>query len=374
MFDDAKNILVIKLRHIGDVLLTVPAIRALKESFKGSRVSALVNSGTEEMLTLNPLLDTVISFQRPVKDLPALKRISSESRFIKELRARKFDMAVDLTGGDRPALIGYLSGARYRLGYEPAGGFVGKRYLYTHLAKRPVGRTHTVLRDLGIVKYFGIGTKDLTVDIFTSPEDDAFIDSLLREHLKDGEPFVHVHPTSRWLFKCWRDDYMAASLDWLQLRGLRTVITSGPQEREMKKARSISDLMKTSPVDFSGRLELKHLASLSRRSAFFFGVDSAPMHIAAASGAKVAAVFGPSGAFDWGPWDNVAAMGYGFSDTRTSPYPEKNGVQTFGGNIVIQKDWECVPCGKDGCNGSKKSDCLDAITPEEVFGAFLKII
>ncbi|MBI5902493.1 MAG: putative lipopolysaccharide heptosyltransferase III [Deltaproteobacteria bacterium] len=374
MFDGVNNILVIKLRHIGDVLLTVPAIRALKESFKGSRVSALVNSGTEEMLTLNPLLDSVIGFQRSVKDLPVLKRISSESRFVKGLRDRGFDMAVDLTGGDRPALIGYLSGARYRLGYEPSGGFAGKRYLYTHLAKRLQTRTHTVLRDLGVVKYFGIGTKDLTIDIFTSPEDDAFMDALLRERIKDGEPFVHVHPTSRWLFKCWRDDYMAASLDWLQSRGLRAVITSGPQERELKKARTIAGLMKTPPVDLSGRLKLKHLAVLSRRSAFFFGVDSAPMHIAAASGARVVSVFGPSGAFDWGPWDNRAAAGYGLTDAPTSPYPEQNGVQTFGGNTVIQKDWDCVPCGKDGCNGSKKSDCLDALTPEEVFGAFLKII
>lgn len=374
MFDGVRNILVIKLRHIGDVLLTVPAIRALKESFKGSRVSALVNSGTEEMLTLNPLLDSVIGFQRSVKDLPVLKRISSESRFVKGLRAMGFDMAVDLTGGDRPALIGYLSGARYRLGYEPAGGFAGKRYLYTHLAERPEARTHTVLRDLGVVKCFGIGTEDLTIDIFTSPEDDAFVDALLRERLGGDEPFVHVHPTSRWLFKCWRDDYMAASLDWLQSRGLRAVVTSGPQDREMKKVRSISGLMKTPPVDLSGMLRLKHLSALSRRSAFFFGVDSAPMHIAAASGARVVSVFGPSGAFDWGPWDNGAAADGGFSDGRAAPYPGKNGVQTFGGNTVVQKDWDCVPCGKDGCDGSKKSDCLDATTPEEVFGAFLKTI
>ncbi|MBI5587429.1 MAG: putative lipopolysaccharide heptosyltransferase III [Deltaproteobacteria bacterium] len=371
LFEGTKKILVIKLRHIGDVLLTVPAIRALKESFPGSEVTALVNSGTEEMLAGNPLVKEVIRYERSVKSLPAGRRVAEELKLVKLLRLKKFDMTVDLTGGDRPALIGFLTGATYRLGYRPRGGFKGKKLLYTHLAERPKTRTHTVLTDLGVLRAFGIDTKDLTVDIFTTKEDDSFVESALREAGYGGGLIVHAHPTSRWLFKCWPDTAMALIFDRFQDEGLTVVLTSGPDEKELGKVASIVSLMKTRPVDLSGRLKLKHLASLSKRAEFFFGVDSAPMHIAAASGARVVGIFGPSGAFDWGPWDNDEVLSTGYEgredDGIISPYSRMIGVQTFGGNTVIQEDRDCVPCGKDGCNGSKKSDCLLSITPEAVW-------
>ncbi len=363
LFEGTERILVIKLRHIGDVLLTVPAIRALKENFPRATVSALVNSGTEEMLTLNPLLDEVICFKREIKRLPLKGRISGEVGFVSDLRKKKFDMTVDLTGGDRPALIGFLTGAKYRLGYEPKGGFAGKRLFYTHLAHPLKDRTHTILRDLGVLREFGIDTRDLSVKIYSHPEDDAYVQRMLEAEGLKG-PYVHAHPASRWLFKCWTDDGMAFVFDKLQAEGLRVVITSGPEEKEMKKTASIISWMRSKPVDLSGRLRLKHLAALSGKAAFFFGVDSAPMHIAAASNAKVVSIFGPSGAFDWGPWDNRAA---GSRKVSGSPYPLKNGVQTFGSNVVIQMDWDCIPCGKDGCKGSKKSDCLDKLEPEFVW-------
>ncbi|OGQ56737.1 MAG: putative lipopolysaccharide heptosyltransferase III [Deltaproteobacteria bacterium RIFCSPLOWO2_02_FULL_53_8] len=376
-FTGVKKILVIKLRHIGDVLLTVPAIRALRDGLPGARISALVNSGTEEMLTGNPLLEEVFCFDRRIKESgSASRRIIGEIGFVRGLRQRNFDMTVDLTGGDRPALLGFLSGARYRLGYDPAGsGFAGKKRLYTHLAPRPQGRTHTVIRDCGIGAAFGIPPIDLTVDIFTSAQDEAAIDGLLKAAGIDATTkFVHVHPASRWLFKTWTIAGMASVLDGLQANGLRVVLTTGPSDAERKITISITEAMKTPPVDLSGRVSLKGLAALSRRAALFFGVDSAPMHIAAATGAPVVAVFGPSGAFDWGPWDNRQASVW-INDREpdvNTPYPLKGGIQRFGRNTVIQKSWDCVPCGKDGCNGSKKSRCLDEITPEEVLKLLLE--
>jgi len=326
------------------------------------------------MLTDNPLLDEVICFDRGIK-ASASRRVLGELGFVKDLRARRFDMTVDLTGGDRPALLGLLSGARYRLGYDPAGtGFAGKKRLYTHLAPRPAPRTHTVIRDTGIAAAFGIMAHDLTVDIYNPAMDEAAIDKLLKDAGVDKKtPFVHAHPASRWLFKAWTPEGMAAVLDGIETKGIRTVITTGPAEAERKISKAICSAMKARPVDLAGKVSLKQLAALSRRAILFFGVDSAPMHIAAAVNTPVVALFGPSGAFDWGPWDNLEAAKWieKRPPGENSPYPLKGGVQRFGRNVVIQKAWDCVPCGKDGCDGSKKSRCLDELTPEEVLDVIL---
>jgi len=89
------------------------------------------------------------------------------------------------------------------------------------------------------------------------------------------------------------------------------------------------------------------------------------MHIAASVGTPVVALFGPSGAFNWGPWDNMESnkLKGGFAGP---PYSRRNGIQTFGIHTVIQEERQCVPCGSDGCNGSKASKCLDEIKPATV--------
>jgi len=104
------------------------------------------------------------------------------------------------------------------------------------------------------------------------------------------------------------------------------------------------------------------------------------MHIAAAIGTPVVALFGPSGAFHWGPWDNSRDCPR-FTDEakrsrrigtvpmqwqRKTPYSKQNGIQTFGRHTVIQMDWECIPCGKDGCDGSKISKCLEDMEIKDV--------
>lgn len=373
-FKGVKKILVLKLRLIGDVLLTVPVIKALKGAFPEAGVSVLVNSGTKEMLTLNPLIDEMIVFERGLKSGSFTGRVGGELRLLKGLRGRGFDMAVDLTSGDRPALLGFMTGARYRLGFDPAGkGFAGKKHLYTHLAKRPKLK-HVVLRDLSLLEAFGIGRNDLSVDIYTSPSVEALVEKILKEAGCSNAPFVHVHPTASEFYKCWTDEGMASVMDAIQDAGFRTVVTSGPDIRELDKVASIIDLMRTRPVDLSGRISLKGLAALSRRAALFFGVDTAPMHIAAAVGTPVVALFGPSGAFDWGPWDNIEnsrpgkSFGGDGEASIQSPYTGLGGVQTSGAHTIIQRGWECVPCGKKGCRGSGKSDCLADLKAEEVMG------
>ncbi len=368
-FNDVKKILIIKLRHIGDVLLTVPTIRALKENFPDANISAIVNKGTEEMLCDNPLLDEIIVYNRNIKGLPISQKIKGEINFISGLRKRGFDLVVDLTSGDRPAILSYLSGARYRIGNNPMGkGFLGKRLAYTHLSNVEQKRRHTVEYNLDIVREFGIDTKDKTVDFYFNNENEQYIDNFLKKNkVSKKDILVHVHPTSRWLFKAWNDKSMAEIIDYLQLKKkTKVIITSSPEKKEFDKAKKILELCKSNPLELLGKTSLKQLGVLSKRSNLFFGVDSAPMHIAAAVDTPVIALFGPSGAFHWGPWDNKqGARGWG-QGTAEKPYSNRTGIQTFGIHTVIQKDWDCIPCGKDGCDGTKISRCLEEISIESV--------
>ena len=338
-----ERILLIRLRNIGDVLLMVPTIRAFRDAFPRAYIAALVNTGTEEMLTGNPLLNEVLLFDPSWKALPLGQRVATQMKFVWEVRRRKFDLAINMTEGDRGAFLCLATGARVKVGmYQPDPSFWWKKGIFHHLVHIPNWKAHMVEQMLEIPRSLGLNPKDERVEIFYPPEERDFIrQTLSKEGVGPQDRLVHIHPTSRWLFKCWRDEGMAKVIDALEERGkVRVVLTSGKEQKELKKIERIMENCQTRPINLAGKLTLKQMAALSDRSQLFIGVDTAPMHIAAAVGTPVLALFGPSGEFNWGPWGN--------------------------GHVVIKKDWECRPCGKDGCEGSKKSRCLEEISEEEV--------
>lgn len=350
---DIRRILAIKLRNLGDVLLAVPALRAIRESHPDARLSVLVAKGTEEMVAGLTWIDEVLAVLRPRGKHGFWRDLGREIDFVREIRRRRFDMVVDFTSGDRSAIYGFLSGAHTRIGREPWGkgnGFRGKARLYTHLAPPPDHSIHVVENDLDLVRRFGMETRDERLEFAIPSEAEERMGRLLAARgIGAGEPFLHAHPTSRWLFKCWKDEAMAETLDrTAEELGLRVVMTSGPEAREVGKAKAILGLMKTRPVTLLGETSLKELAAVTRRAVVFLGVDSAPMHIAAAVGTPVVALFGPSGEHNWRPW-------------RVE-------------HRVVALPVDCRPCGRDGCDGSKVSRCLDELSPTGVFAALQGVL
>lgn len=345
------RILLIRLRKIGDVLLMVPAIRALRQKFPEAFVAALVNAGTEEVLSGNPLLDEILVFNPQWKKLPFPERIKKEWEFVWQVRRHRFDLVINFTEGDRGAFLSLASGAGYKIGVlRKDTSFWWKKFVFHELIDLSGVRGHVIEQLLEIPRRMGIEIQDKRLEIFYDSEDEAKINQLLsKAGITKQNILVHIHPTSHWFFKCWRDEGLAEVIDTLQERnGLQVILTSGPDQRELHKVNHIVNLCRSRPINLAGQLTLKQMAALSHRCRLFIGVDTAPMHIAAAVGTPVVALFGPSGENSWGPWGE--------------------------GHIVIKKDMPCRPCGKDGCGGSKKSRCLEEITAGEVLEAAWSVL
>lgn len=344
------NILVIKLRHLGDVLVTTPAITALKEAYPQSQITMVVNQGTEDMVRDNPCLSEVIALEREPKKKP-LEELSYQLRLIARLRRKKFDLSIDFTGGDRGAILSFLSGAKERIGYHPKKQ---KQWwwkkAFTQTVKTPGDNRHVIEHHLDAIRLLGINPPAMPLRFYWTPKDQETLNRILVEKgIKNQKPYVVVHPTSRWMFKTWRLEGYAEVIDYIQSKmGWAVMVTSGPDKKELDAVREITKRCRTKPLDLSGRLTLKQLGCLIAGGKFFFGVDSAPMHIAAAVGTPVIALFGPSGDHMWGPWGE--------------------------GHLVIKKDWACRPCGEDGCQGSKVSKCLVEITTEEVISGMESLL
>ena len=233
---NVRHIAVLKMRNIGDVLMATPALRALRETFPKARITVFVNSGTEAMLAHNPHIDEVVKYERHEAGASIFQRAASELRFLRALRRGRFDLTIGFGESDRTAWSALCTGARYRLG---ATHYSHTRYAPVRLAYNlPVPastpRMHEVRKHFFILEKGGIelrspepGPLCLVIDEETRAWARRQLASLA------DRPIVHIHPVARWLWKCWRSDYMAKVIDWLQTqRGARVVVTTGPVDEE----------------------------------------------------------------------------------------------------------------------------------------------
>ncbi|MBF0438208.1 MAG: putative lipopolysaccharide heptosyltransferase III [Magnetococcales bacterium] len=347
------QILLIKSRHIGDVLLMAPLISTLKQRYPNSRITALIKEESRAILTGHPHLHRVWTFP---------KQHEGESRwsfYWRQLKAwwmlskERWDLAINTTEGDRGILNAFLSRARERV------SFINKRQekpWRLRLLTRPVvfqgGKRHMVIHNLDLA---GAGEQDRIVRLIPSAEETQSALKKIQEAGWDGQrPLVQIHPTSRWFFKCWTDEGMAQAADFFHESGCLSLFTCGPGAEERRRLDAILAQCRHPFLDLGGRLSLKELAAVSGQCILYFGVDTAPMHMAASQNVPVVALYGPTGVYDWGPWPN----GWQGEDT---PYGALNGIQRAHPHLVIQKDWPCVPCGKAGCEGLKQSRCLDQL-------------
>ena len=331
-----ERVLCIKLKHIGDVLLMTPPIRAMRRAWPACRIAALVPRGVEGVLQGNPDLEAILTHDRKAG-------LAGAWRTLRAVRGYAPELVLEMGEGDREAIMGWLSGARVRVGYTPGRSGRWRRALLSRSVPWN-GDQHMVETNLDLVRACGIDATGCRPVLAVQPEARArMAGRLAAAGLAPGQPLVVIHAVSRWLFKAWPEAGCATVLAHLARGGIALAVTSGPEPREMEAARRILSRAAAPAIDLVGRTSLAELAAVLERATLFLGVDSAPMHMAAALGVPVVALFGPSGEKSWGPWGE--------------------------GHVVLTSPYLCRPCGKDGCLGSKRSDCLEAISPQAVLAA-----
>ncbi|HUL90759.1 MAG TPA: putative lipopolysaccharide heptosyltransferase III [Burkholderiales bacterium] len=339
--------LVIQLRHHGDVLLTSPVFTVLKNHAPSLEVDALVYAETRDMLDLHPAVAQVHVVDRRWKERSPPARLVQEWRLHAALRARNYDLIVHLSEHPRGAWLARSLGARYAV----APNFSRKRSAwkksFTHLVPLPAnGRRHRVELNLDALRRIGVqpGEEERKLVLVPGSDAERSVDGLLAAQGLAAKRFIHLHPGSRWQFKCWPTERTAALIAALAQRGERIALTAAPDEQELAMVADIRKRVSVPFADFSGKLTLKQLAALCARAKLFVGVDSAPMHIAAAVQTPAVALFGPSGEIEWGPW--------------LVPH-----------RVVASGEHRCRPCGNDGCGGGKVSECLSRLPLEAALAA-----
>lgn len=351
--NNVKRALVIKMRHHGDVLLTSPLFSNLKKAIPEARIDAFIYKDTLPMLEGHPAITDYVLYDRDWKNFSRLKKLTKEFGLLKAIRSANYDLVINLTEGDRGAIAALVSGSAYRIGFDPKkSGFFGKRNIYTHLVKECLYPRHTVERQLDVLRRIGIFPAAEERDLFLHVPEDAKrkIATLLeKEGIHPGH-YVLIHPVSRWRFKCLATKQIARLITALHERGMPIVISAGPDPQEIAMVEEILTLTEEVPVfNCAGKLTLKELSALIQNAKALICVDSVPLHIASALKTPVVAMFGPTSEQNWGPWRHPKSR------------------------VVVQK-FSCRPCYRDGCGGSKMSDCLFTMPVEWILSALEEVV
>ncbi|MFK3708086.1 putative lipopolysaccharide heptosyltransferase III [Klebsiella sp. NPDC088457] len=320
------RILVIKLRHHGDMLLITPLIHTLKQHYPAASVDVLLYEETRDMLAANPDINQIYAIDRRWKKQGKRHQLSMEFRLIRTLRQQRYDLVLNLADQWPSAIITRLTGAATRIGFDfPKRRQPAWRFCHSELASTQAHKQlHTVQQNLSILAPLGLAIDDAPARMGYSEEDWATSRALLPEGFENH--YIVIQPTSRWFFKCWREDRMSAVINALSDAGYAIVLTSGPDAKEKNMVDAIIAGSPNARLhSLAGRLTLRQLAAVIDHARLFIGVDSVPMHMAAALGTPLVALFGPSKLTFWRPWQ---AKGEVIWAGDFGPLPDPDDIDT----------------------------------------------
>jgi 3-deoxy-D-manno-octulosonic-acid transferase/heptosyltransferase-1 len=334
------NILIVKLSAIGDVIHTLPSLAGLRRLYPGAHITWVIEEASSDLIMDHPYIDRVMISQRKqwIEDLKHgrfSKPLNEIKSFIGELRSRPYDLVIDFHGLFKSAVLVFLSDGRRKLGYDSMQELSG--LTLTEKIPEDMGK-HAVDRYLDFIRYLGGDIEEPEFLIPIQEENIRRVDELLqRNGIDNKDRFVAVSPVALWDTKLWRDERFAELCDLIVEKLNTKVIFTG---RDPNRLTNIQSLMKSHSVNLGGETTLRDLAYLYKLSSLLITTDSGPMHLAAAVGIPVVALFGPTDA------------------ARTGPYGK--------GHTIIRRKLPCSPCFLKKCDSM---ECMSGLTVEEVYQA-----
>jgi predicted lipopolysaccharide heptosyltransferase III len=308
------NILLLQLKRIGDLILTTPAIAALREEFADASISLVVSAATEELLPAITGIDKVYEVRGKTDD--ALDWVA--------LSLGKFDYCLDFTRNDRSSFLTFLSGARQRITADhPQLRTKLRARSYNEFVEAPVGVLHTVDYHLALLKPLGIENPSRAIQLQLPEETVAQADQLLRA-TNVAPDFVCFHPGSARAEKFWEPSRWAEAIDHCAAEtGMTCIVTGGHSAMERAQIAAIKSAAESTLIDLSGKTNLLTLAALVRKARLLVTVDSAPMHFAAAWETPQVVLFGPTNPFHWHPRTKSAIVLLGGNEGPLTEFKPK---------------------------------------------------
>lgn len=293
------KILLVRLRLIGDVVFTTPAIRAVRRHFPTAHISYIVEEESAPVVRHNPHIDEVI-----VADSPHTRgRLRADVALIRRLRRERYDLAIDFHGGPRSSLITWLSGAPARIGYE----VVGRSWMYTTRVPRPraLRPRHSVVSQWDVLLPLGIAPPDPETDAAEMPEDPDASTAVARRLGDAGigheNPLIVVHVSAGNPFRRWPQASFVELVCHLASANpkRRIILTSGPSDAAAageiaRDARSRLGAHERVAVPDCGEFNLAELRALIGKAVLFIGGDTGPFHIAGTTWVPVVGLYGPT--------------------------------------------------------------------------------
>ena len=305
------NILLLQLKRIGDLILTMPAIVALRENFPDARVTLIVSNECADLLPAIPGADRILVAQRNLSDIAIVIALARE----------RFNYCIDFTRNDRSAFLAFLSRAQKRIvSHRVRDQSKIRARIYNQFVDNRMRDMHTVDYNLALLEPLGGSNASRAVHL-ELPESAREKANKLRRHSKIGEHFIVFHPGSARIEKFWDPARWAEVINHAgQNNDVDLVLTSGASRLEQAHVTHIK--AKTGPriVDLSGRTDLLTLAALIAQARLLVTVDSAPMHLATAVQTPQVALFGPTNPFHWRPRESPALILQGESRTPLTEF------------------------------------------------------
>jgi len=342
------RILLVRLRQIGDVVFTTPAVHALRRRFPDAHISYIVEPAAAPIVANNPHLNEVIVAPRA----PGVRGLLADLALARRLRAQRYDLAIDFHGGPRASLLTWLSGAPERVGYEVAG----RAWMYTRRIARPreLRPRHSVENQWDLLAPLGVAPPDRSafpMEMRLDPAAAADVASRLERHgVGSGDRLIVIHVSAGNPFRRWPAAHfvdLAVSLAEADRRR-RIVVTSGPSENE-SSGRVIADAQARlgaghrCQVLSCGEFSLTELRALLDRACLYIGGDSGPLHVASTTTVPVVGLYGPT------------------LPVRSAPWRAEQWVA----ESVDAGNLPCRPCDQRVCEPGDFR-CLTSITPAQV--------